>query len=207
MSPLRPETHLHTHDVFNQPPPFEDVNLFTSDVALQEAVARSGAGEHRERLAEFGARCGSAEVAEWAMQANKNPPLLRQFDRYGQRIDEVEFHPAYHELMALGIGAGVSSAAWSGVAAGHVLHTALEFLMAQAEPGVCCPMTMTYASLAALKHRPELLTEWKPRILSAEYDGSSRPVGAKRGATIGMAMTEKQGGSDVRANTTRAACN
>src|SRR6185437_437634 len=126
------------------------------------------------------------------------------FDRYGQRIDEVEFHPAYHQLMALGIAAGVSSAAWSGGAAGHVLHTALEFLMAQAEPGVCCPMTMTYASLAALKHQPELLHEWKPRILSPEYDGSSQRASRKRGATIGMAMTEKQGGSDVRANTTRA---
>src|SRR5689334_11522390 len=167
MSPLRPETHLETHDVFNQPPPFENVNLFTSDVALQEAVARAGAGEYRERLAAFGARCGAAEVAEWAMQANKNAPQLKTFDRYGQRIDEVEFHPAYHQLMALGIGGGVSSAAWSGVSAGHVLHTALEFLMAQAEPGVCCPMTMTYASLAALKNQPDLLTDWKPRILSS----------------------------------------
>jgi putative acyl-CoA dehydrogenase len=207
MSPLRPETHLETHDVFNQPPPFENVNLFTSDVALQEAVARAGAGEHRERLTAFGARCGSPEVAEWAMQANKNPPQLKSFDHYGQRIDEVEFHPAYHQLMALGIGAGVSSAAWSGAAAGHVLHAALEFLMAQAEPGVCCPMTMTYASLAALKHQPGLVEEWAPRILSSEYDGSSQPATAKRGATIGMAMTEKQGGSDVRANTTRATCN
>jgi putative acyl-CoA dehydrogenase len=204
MNPLRPETHLETHDVFNQPPPFENVNLFVSDVALREAVIRSGAAEHRERLAAFGARCGSAEVADWAMQANKNPPQLRSFDRYGQRIDEVEFHPAYHQLMALGIGSGVSSAAWSGAAAGHVLHTALEFLMAQAEPGVCCPMTMSYASLAALKHAPELLEQWRPRILSSEYDASSQPVSAKRGATIGMAMTEKQGGSDVRASTTRA---
>jgi putative acyl-CoA dehydrogenase len=207
MSPLRPETHLETHDVFNQPPPFEDVNLFTSHVALQEAVARGGAGEHRERLSAFGARCGSAEVGEWAMQANRNPPQLRAFDRYGQRIDEVEFHPAYHQLMAFGIGAGVSSAAWSGVTAGHVLHTALEFLMAQAEPGVCCPMTMTYASVAALRHAPDLLAKWQPTILSSEYDGSSQPASGKSGATIGMAMTEKQGGSDVRANTTRATKN
>ncbi|HEY1638618.1 MAG TPA: acyl-CoA dehydrogenase family protein, partial [Rhizomicrobium sp.] len=207
MSPLRPHSQLETHDVFNQLPPFEDVNLFTSDVALQEAVTRSGAGEHRERLTAFGARCGSADVAEWAMQANRNPPQVRSFDRYGRRIDEVEYHPAYHQLMALGIGAGVSSAAWSGAGAGHVLHTALEFLMAQAEPGVCCPMTMTYASLPALKHNPELLAEWKPRILASEYDGSSQPARAKHGATIGMAMTEKQGGSDVRANTTRATRN
>jgi len=207
MAPLRPQTHLETHDVFNQPPPFENVNLFTSDVALQEAVAQNGAALHGERLSAFGACCGSAEVAEWAMQANRNPPQLRTFDRFGERIDEVEFHPAYHQLMALGICAGVSSAAWSGAPAGHVLHTTLEFLMAQAEPGVCCPMTMTYASLAALKHEQALLAEWHSRILASDYDSSSQPASAKRGATIGMAMTEKQGGSDVRANTTRAVRN
>jgi putative acyl-CoA dehydrogenase len=204
MSPLRPETHLETHDVTNQPPPFENVNLFTADRALLDATARAGGAMHRDRLAVFGARCGSAEVAKWAMQANRNPPQLRQFDRYGQRLDEVEFHPAYHALMAMGIGAGVSSAAWTATAAGHVLHTALEFLMAQAEPGVCCPMTMTYACLPALRHQPELAREWAPRILAGEYDGTSRPAKDKSGATIGMAMTEKQGGSDVRANTTRA---
>ena len=107
MSPLRPQMHLETHDVTNLPPPFEDVNLFTSDIAMQEAVERAGAGVHRERLAEFGERAGSAEVAEWAMQANRNPPQLHAFDRCGQRVDEVEFHPAYHQLMALGIEAGV----------------------------------------------------------------------------------------------------
>ncbi len=147
MSALRPRTHLGTHDVTNQPPPFEDVNLFASDVALQEAVRQAGGDGHRERLAAFGGRCGSAEVAEWAMQANRNPPQLRSFDRYGQRLDEVDFHPAYHALMTLGIGGGVISAAWTAKEAGHVLHTALEFMMAQAEPGVCCPMTMTYASV------------------------------------------------------------
>jgi putative acyl-CoA dehydrogenase len=207
MSPLRPETRLETHDVSNQPPPFEDVNLFTSDRALQDAIERAGGGAHRERIAAFGALCGSAQAAEWAMQANRNPPQLRQFDKYGQRLDEVDFHPAYHALMAMGIEAGVSSAAWTAKEAGHVLHTALEFLMAQAEPGVCCPMTMTYACLPALRHQPELAAGWTPRILSAKYDGASRPMKDKAGATIGMAMTEKQGGSDVRANTTRATRN
>jgi putative acyl-CoA dehydrogenase len=205
MSPLNPRTHLETHDVTNQPPPFENVNLFLSDIALREAVVRAGGGQHHERLAAFGARAGSAEIAEWTMQANRNPPQLRTFDPYGRRIDEVDFHPAYHALMRMGLEAGVASCAWSGVAAGHVLHAALEFLMAQAEPGVCCPMTMTYASLAALAHQPEIAQTWQPRILASRYDPSSQPAWLKTGATIGMAMTEKQGGSDLRANTTRAA--
>ncbi|HVV66143.1 MAG TPA: acyl-CoA dehydrogenase family protein [Rhizomicrobium sp.] len=204
MSPLRPLSRLETHDVANQPPPFENVDLFDSDVALKEAVARAGAREHLARLSEFGRRAGSADVAEWAMQANRNPPQLKTFDRYGQRIDEVEFHPAYHALMAMGIGAGYASVAWSGAQAGHALHAAIEFLMAQAEPGVCCPMTMTYAALAALKHQPNLFDVWKARIASSEYDPLSQPAADKKGVTIGMAMTEKQGGSDVRANTTRA---
>jgi putative acyl-CoA dehydrogenase len=138
------------------------------------------------------------------MQANRNPPQLKTFDRYGQRIDEVEFHPAYHALMALGIEAGVASVAWSGVEAGHVLHAALEFLMVEAEPGVCCPMTMTYAAPAAMRHQSEVAAEWGRRVLASRYDPSSRPPAEKAGVTIGMAMTEKQGGSDVRANTTRA---
>ena len=204
MSALRPRNQLETHDVANQPPPFEDVNLFTSDVALQAAVAAAGGESHAERLSAFGARTGSAEIAAWAMQANENRPQLKAFDRYGRRIDEVEFHPAYHGLLALGVEAGVSSAAWSGVAAGHVLHAALEFLMAQAEPSVCCPLTMTSAAPAALEFQPDVAATWKPKILASRYDSSSQPMHGKSGITIGMAMTEKQGGSDVRANTTRA---
>jgi putative acyl-CoA dehydrogenase len=207
MSALRPETHLETHDVTNQPPPFENVNLFDGDIALQEAVALAGGSAHRERLSAFGVRCGSAEVADWAMQANRNPPQLKQFDKYGQRLDEVEFHPAYHQLMHLGLDNEISSAAWTAKKAGHVLHTAIEFLMAQAEPGVCCPMTMTYAVLPALRNQPEVAAVWEPRILAAKYDPTSRPAKDKAGVTIGMAMTEKQGGSDVRANTTKAARN
>ena len=207
MSALRPSTHLETHDVSNQPPPFEDVNLFASDIALQEAVAAAGGAAHRARLTGFGAKAGTAQVAEWAMQANRNPPQLRAFDRYGQRIDEVEFHPAYHELMALGLDNGIAASAWEGLPAGHVLHTAIEFIMAQAEPGVCCPMTMTYAALPALMHEPEVAAIWRPRIVASKYDPSSQPAEKKKGVTIGMAMTEKQGGSDVRANTTKAARN
>ena len=204
MSAFKPRTNLETHDVTNQPPPFEDVNLFTSDVVLQEAVAHAGGARHREILSGFGARTGSAEVADWAVQANRNVPQLKTFDRYGQRIDEVEFHPAYHALMKLGLESGISAAAWSGVEAGHVLHTALEYLMSQAEPGVCCPMTMTYACLPALRHQPDVAEQWAPRILASRYDAASCPADRKAGVTIGMAMTEKQGGSDVRANTTRA---
>ena len=204
MPPFNPRTQLETHEVTNQPPPFEDIDIFATDRALENAVAQAGGAAHFARLSEFGRRCGSADALDWAMQANRNPPQLKSFDRYGERIDEVEFHPAYHELMAMGLGAGVSSAAWSGVAAGHVLHAALEFLMAQCEPGVCCPMTMTYASLAALAHAPDLAAAWRPKIASSVYDPASRPLHRKKGATIGMAMTEKQGGSDVRANTTRA---
>jgi putative acyl-CoA dehydrogenase len=204
MTASRPRDHLETHDVANQPPPFENVNLFTSDLALRGAVIAAGGEGHADRLSDFGARVGSAETAEWAMQANANPPQLKAFDRYGRRIDEVDFHPAYHRLMALGLDAGIASAAWSSGAAGHVLHAALEFLMAQAEPGVCCPMSMTSAAPAALRFQPGLAATWMPKILASRYDPSSQPVYGKSGATIGMAMTEKQGGSDVRANTTRA---
>jgi putative acyl-CoA dehydrogenase len=203
MSALRPRSQLGTHDVTNQPPPFEDINLFETDAPLREAISRSGAEGHQDRLHAFGARAGSAEVMEWAAKANAFVPRLKAFDRFGRRIDEVEFHPAYHALMKLGFEAGVASAAWSGASAGHVLHAALEFLMAQAEPGVCCPMTMTYASVAALRRQPEIAAQLLPRILASRYDSSSQPAAAKQGVTIGMAMTEKQGGSDVRANTTR----
>jgi putative acyl-CoA dehydrogenase len=204
VSALRPRSQLGTHEVTNQPPPFEGINLFETDAALRDSLRYAGGVSHENRLHEFGSRAGSAEVIERAAQANQFVPRLRSFDRFGRRIDEVEFHPAYHALMKLGLEAGVVSAAWSGLRGGHVLHAALEFLMAQAEPGVCCPMTMTYASVAALRHEPEIAAQWLPRILAAQYDPSSQPVAAKIGVTIGMAMTEKQGGSDVRANTTRA---
>src|SRR6185436_5449650 len=127
-----------THEVTNQPPPFEDVNLFTSDAALSDAVRRYGASSHEQRLAAFGARAGSAEVAEWAFDANRNVPQLRQFDRNGRRLDEVVFHPSYHKLMEFGLSGGVSGIAWTTNEAGHVAHSALEFMMSQAEPGVCC---------------------------------------------------------------------
>ncbi|HEY3778376.1 MAG TPA: acyl-CoA dehydrogenase family protein [Rhizomicrobium sp.] len=204
MSALRPRTHLETHSVTNQPLQFEDTNLFNTDAALADALAKAGGSLHQARIAAFGAVAGSAETMEWARAANEFPPRLKTFDPLGRRIDEVDYHPAYHALMKLGLEHGVAAAAWNGAAAGHVLHAALEFLMAQAEPGVCCPMTMTYACVAALRHQPDVAAQWLPRILSAQYDPSSQPVAAKIGVTVGMAMTEKQGGSDVRTNTTRA---
>jgi len=204
MSPRAPRDMLETHAVTNQPPPFEDVNLFDSEAALREAVARGGGTAHEGLLRDFGARAGSAEVTEWAFQANRNPPELRGFDRHGRRLDEVAFHPAYHALMDLGLGHGASSIAWTAQHGGHVAHAALLYLMAQAEPGVCCPMSMTYAAVPALRHAPELAEVWLPRITAAAYDPASRPAEEKRGVTLGMAMTEKQGGSDVRANATTA---
>ncbi len=204
MPPHNPRARLQTHDVTNQPPPFADVNAFTNDAALIDAVERNGGGTHGDRLAEFGERVGSAEVQDWAAQANRYPPQLRDFDRYGHRIDEVEFHPAYHMLMDLGLSGGVAAGAWRASEAGHVLHAGLLFLMGEADGGVCCPMSMTYAAIPALAHEPEVADVWSPRATIEDYDARSLPADRKRAITIGMAMTEKQGGSDVRANTTRA---
>jgi len=204
MASFRPRADLETHEVTNQAPPCEDINIYATDRALRDAVKKAGGGAHDAHLSAFGARCGSAEVIDWAIQANRNPPQLKSFDRWGRRLDEVEFHPAYHELMDLGLSAGVSAGAWRAKEAGHVLHSALMFLMGQAEGGVCCPMSMTYAVVPALRHAPEIAAEWEPRVTAGAYDKRFIPASDKRGATMGMAMTEKQGGSDVRANTTRA---
>lgn len=201
---LRPLAHLGTHEVTNQPPPLEDVDLYTSDRALVDAVTTAGGRQHDVRLRALGRRAGSAEAVGWGVAANRNVPVLERFDRYGHRIDEVRFDPAYHKLMALGLDAGLAAIAWDGTSAGHVAHAAMLFLTGQADAGTGCPMTMTYASVPALAATPAIAGEWRPRILSARYDPASRPASEKAGATIGMAMTEKQGGSDIRANTTRA---
>jgi len=204
MAPLNPRTHLSTHDVVNQPAPLGDVNLYSHDPILTSCCAWSGATEHGARLTAFGARVGSQEVRERGTAANQNPPQFHPFDPYGRRIDEVHFHPAYHDLMTLGLEAGVSAAAWTADQAGHALHTALMILMGQADYGVCCPMSMTYAVVPALRVEPAVAAAWVPRATALRYDPRVIPSPDKSGATIGMAMTEKQGGSDVRANTTRA---
>lgn len=205
MTAIRPIDRLDTHEVFNQPPPFENVNLFSGDRALVDAVANAGAGEHGDRLAALGARCGSAEVIEWGVEANRQVPVLENFDRYGHRVDEVRFHPAYHDLMRLGLDSGFAASAWDGSAHGHTLHAAILFLTGQADSGTSCPMTMTYAAVPALRAETAVADVWVPRIAAGRYDPAARPAAEKAGVTIGMAMTEKQGGSDVRANTTRAA--
>lgn len=204
MSAFLPVERLDTHEVSNQVPPLEDVDLFTGDRALNEAVRHWGGGEHSERLTDLGRRCGSAEVIDWGVQANRVTPVLDTHDRYGRRIDEVTFHPAYHQLMDLGLGAGIAASAWDGTPKGHLLHAAILFLTGQADSGTSCPMTMTYASVAAFQADPGAGEPWIRGVLSGRYDPASRPAIEKAGVTIGMAMTEKQGGSDVRANTTRA---
>ncbi|NWH09477.1 MAG: acyl-CoA dehydrogenase family protein [Alphaproteobacteria bacterium] len=204
MSALKPLDELDTHAVFNQPPPFEDVNLFTSDLALREAVARAGGAGHGARLVALGAKAGSAEAIQWGVEANRNIPVLETHDRYGHRIDEVRFHPAYHALMRMGLESGFASIAWTGEKAGHVAHTAILMLAGQADSGTLCPMTMTYAAVPSLQAERAVAEEWVPRIQVGRYDPDFRPAHEKLGVTIGMAMTEKQGGSDVRANTTRA---
>ena len=195
---------LATHEVLNQPPPLVDFNAFELDVPLQSALERNGAAAHRDQLAVFGKRVGSFEALEWGRLANENPPKLKTFDRFGHRIDEVEFHPAYHQLMRLGLESGVSGAAWTAEQAGHTLHASLLYLMTQADAGTACPMSMTYAVVPALRAEPAVAAEWEPRVTSGRYDPRFIPAAEKTGATMGMAMTEKQGGSDVRANTTRA---
>ncbi len=204
MPPLLPIADLDTHEVTNQPPPFEDIDLFATDRALADAVSRAGGAVHAERLGALGRRAASAEVIEWGVEANRNPPILDTHDRWGRRIDEVRFHPAYHRLMALGLEAGLASVAWDGTPAGHVAHAATLLLTIQPDAGTSCPMTMTYAAVPALSIEPAIGDLWVPRILAGRYDPAVRPAAEKTGVTIGMAMTEKQGGSDVRANATRA---
>jgi putative acyl-CoA dehydrogenase len=199
-----PHTAALFDEVPNQPPRFENVNLFSSDRVLAESVAREGRAINAAPLEEFGAAMGSAEMWDRAAAMHRHTPDLHAFDRYGRRINEVEYHPAYHEVMRRALQSGISAAPWRGDKCGHTLHATLEYLLAKVEPSVCCPITMTYAAPAALNHAPGLAAEWLPRITAPEYDPSSCPAAEKRGVTIGMAMTEKQGGSDLRANTTRA---
>ncbi|HTN48307.1 MAG TPA: isovaleryl-CoA dehydrogenase [Burkholderiaceae bacterium] len=198
-----------THDITNQSTPFVDRNLYALDTVLQEGVARFDAGWAGAELRALGARVGSAEVAEWARLANAWPPQLRNFDRGGRRVDEVEFHPGWHELMRLLLGAGVHADPWAEPKAGAQVARAAKYLLfAQVENGTQCPVTMTYAVVPVLQRHAATVAgiaqDWLPRILSHDYDPASQPVGGKRGALIGMGMTEKQGGSDVRSNTTFA---
>ncbi|MGD9811473.1 MAG: acyl-CoA dehydrogenase family protein [Sphingobium sp.] len=193
-----------THEVFNQTPALGSCNWFAADRALAEAVRRAGGAQHGRRLSRLGRRAASAEADEWGTLANRHVPTLENYDPQGRRIDEVDFHQAYHQLMTLGLGNGIAAAAWDGTPHGHVLHAAMGYILGQVDAGTICPMTMTYAAVPVLRKEPAVAEEWVPRILAARYDPASRPAADKAGVTIGMAMTEKQGGSDLRANTTRA---
>jgi putative acyl-CoA dehydrogenase len=199
-----PTTRMN-HEVLNQPPPLVDYNLFATDRALREAVAREGAGWACQRLLEYGRRAGSAEAIEWGVLANQNPPVLHTHDRFGNRRDEVEFHPSWHNLMRLAVEYGVHNLPWAMPRSGaHAARAALTMLASETEAGHVCPVSMTYSVIPVLRRDAELAAEWEPRLLSNKYDPSFRPAAEKSGALMGMAMTEKQGGSDVRANTTRA---
>jgi putative acyl-CoA dehydrogenase len=194
-----------THEVLNQPPPFTSRNLFEENVPLVEAVRREGAGWAEDRLREVGVRAGGQEAAEWSRLANENPPVLRTHDRYGNRIDEVEFHPAWHELMRTAIASGTHALPWREPRPGaHAARAALMLTGSALESGHGCPVSMTYAAVPVLRREPALAAEWEPRLTSLDYDPRFIPAEQKRGALCGMAMTEKQGGSDVRANTTAA---
>jgi putative acyl-CoA dehydrogenase len=204
-----PQPSFATHEVVNQSPPFEDVDLFAVDRPLADAVAANGGTSAHKELSEFGQHWGSAAMAARGRLANENTPKLRIFDSRGNRRDEVEFHPAYHELMARSAHAGVHNSTWTaqGKPAGgaaEVVRAAKFYMAAGVETGHLCPITMTRASVAALAAQPDLLAKTMPVIGTRAYDPTFAPWWTKRGMTLGMGMTEKQGGTDVRSNTTRA---
>lgn len=201
-----PPNRYATHQVKNQTPSLVDYNLFDTDVVLQEAIAREGAGWARKKLEKLGKTLGSEEAIQLGFDANENPPRLKTHNRQGERIDQVDFHPAYHKLMEIAKENGIHSLSWSANQPGsHVARAAMMYMLGQVESGVCCPISMTHAGLAVLRQQPgEVFEQWTQSLLAEAYDPRPAHRDGKTGATMGMAMTEKQGGSDVRANTTQA---
>jgi putative acyl-CoA dehydrogenase len=198
-------TEMQTHTVFNQATALVDYDMFSSDLVLADLVRLFGADWALDRLTAFGKFAGSSQAIEWAVQANKNEPVLHTHDRTGNRLDAVEFHPAYHELMKTSIESGLHSLPWSNPRDGaHVARAAMMFMSFQNESGHCCPISMTYSAIPSLRRQSDLAAKWEPLICSTSYDRRFIPASLKTGLTIGMGMTEKQGGSDVRANTTKA---
>jgi putative acyl-CoA dehydrogenase len=194
-----------THDVSNQPPPLADYDVFGADTALVEGVQRHEAAWAVDDLSALGRRAGSAEAQEWGRLANVNEPQLVTHDRYGHRIDEVEFHPSWHSLMTVAVGAGLHASPWVDPKPGaHVARAAGFSVWSQTEGGHGCPISMTHAAVPALRVDEGLAAEWEPRLTSLTYDPGLRRPADKAGCLAGMGMTEKQGGSDVRTNTTRA---
>jgi putative acyl-CoA dehydrogenase len=198
---------VDTEEVVNQSPPFSGVNLLNSDPALQ-ALIEGVPQAVIDQLAAHGQMWGSPETFELGRIANAHPPVLKAYDPNGVRIDLVEFHPAYHALMRRSVAAGLHASIWDAVDAEanvrSLTRAARLFMTAEAEAGHLCPMTMTNASVAALAHAPDLARAWLPRIRTRQYDSSARPMSDKQGVTVGMGMTEKQGGSDLTQTTTRA---
>jgi len=193
-----------THEVFNQPTPLAGYNLFTGNQALRDALRFNAPALDTAGLAQFGALLGSAAMQTHARLANQHPPQLHTHDRYGHRSDAVEFHPAYHALMGLSIGAGLHGTPWAGGSDEHLRRAAGFVLFTELESSTLCPISMTYAVTPALQGNPAIAAEWGPKLTSLAYDPRFIPAAHKPGVTMGMGMTEKQGGSDVRANTTQA---
>jgi putative acyl-CoA dehydrogenase len=193
-----------THEVFNQPEPLAGYNLFEGNRALRDALKFNAPALETRSLSALGAALGSVEMQTHARLANVNPPQLHSHDRSGRRIDEVEFHPSYHALMALATGAGLHGTPWGGGASSHVLRAAGFMLFTELEPSILCPISMTYAVTPALRSNPAVYADWGPKLAARAYDPALTLWKDKQGLTMGMGMTEKQGGSDVRANTTTA---
>ena len=194
-----------THEVKNQPPALENYNLFAQDKPLQEAVEREQASWATTELSRYGELTGRADIIELGFLANEHKPVLHTHDRHGHRVDLVRFHPAYHRLMEIAIEEGLHSSPWTDPKPGaNVARAAKYYMHSQVEAAHCCPITMTFAAVPSLRNQPELASQWLDRITARTYDPRNVPDAEKAGVTIGMAMTEKQGGSDVRANSTRA---
>ncbi|MGB0165895.1 MAG: acyl-CoA dehydrogenase family protein, partial [Luteibaculum sp.] len=196
---------MQTHEVFNQSPPFENINLFGGHPFLKKLISLAGANWCQEDLEKYGNLMGSRGWIEKGHLANKYPPVFRSHDRFGKRIDQVDFHPAYHEIMQTGMENKLHSLPWLNPKKGsHAARLALNYLHAQNEAGSNCPITMTFSCVPALSKHFAMANSWLPKITAPYYDARNIPFYDKKALTIGMAMTEKQGGTDVRANTSQA---
>ncbi|WP_113910964.1 acyl-CoA dehydrogenase family protein [Roseovarius dicentrarchi] len=196
----RPHNETDTHEVLNQPPTRGDLDLWDGDPALRDH-AHAADDAH---LAAYGRKIGRAAMREAGMEANRHPPEAQLFDPSGRRLDEVSYHPTYHMLMQAGLGAGYAALPWEAAPGGHSTHAAMVYMTTQVEPGVCCPMTMTYAAVPALRASKPLFDEWVPKLTARLYDPAVAPLERKAAATMGMALAEKQGGSDLTGTSTHA---
>ncbi|CAA0089653.1 Putative acyl-CoA dehydrogenase AidB [Zhongshania aliphaticivorans] len=203
-SEIEEGSDAETHQVFNQSDSLANYNMYDTDAPLQGLLKYFGLSNNAG-LSEYGARCGSEEVISWGFDANENKPQFETHDRFGHRVDLVKFHPAYHQLMDMALSNGLHSGPWQAkVDNANVRRATLSYMQSQIEAGHGCPLTMTFASVPTIKLNPKLAKIWLPKILNNSYEPDNIPYFEKSAVTIGMGMTEKQGGSDVRANTTTA---